>query len=192
MNGTQYQNYFNEYGAKGYIPRQISVCKSNGGDPLFTVIWRKTEAGEKTAAYHNIDDAAWSAAWKKHVEQEKKSVTEHIKYEVNGKVYHAAVFSSINKGFYLYHGMNATDFKKKFDELYAQGFMMSSIQAEEIGGKTTYGGIWVPIKGSFIALTELSAQGYQSKFEELVSQGYTLTRVMSYANSTKYAAIWNK
>ncbi len=192
MNGTQYQNYFDEYGGKGFIPRQISVCKSNGGDPLFTVIWRKIEPGEKTAAYHNIDDAAFTAAWKKHVDQEKKAVTEHVRYEVNGKVYHAVIFSSINKGFYVFYGMDAAAFKKKFDELFAKGFMMSTIRAEEIGGKTTYAGVWIPLKGSFIALADMSFQGYQSKFDELSGKGYKLTRVMSYANSTKFAAIWNK
>lgn len=192
MSSQQYQNYFNEYSAKGFTPRQISVCKSNSGDPLFTVIWRKLEPGEKTFSYHNLDQAAWDAAWKKNVTNEKKSCVEHLRYEVNGKVYHAAVFSSLNKGFYLHYGMTGAEFQAKFDELFKKGYMLSNIRAEEIGGKTTFGGLWIPLKGSFVALTELSFQGYQSKFDEMVSKGYKLTRVMSYANSTKYAAIWNK
>ncbi len=193
MNSQQYQQYFNEYSAKGYTPRQISVCKDNGGNPLFTVIWRKLQANEGTISYHNLDDAGWNAAWKKHVDMEKKSCTEHVRYQVNGKVLHAAVFSTVNQGFYVFHSMAVIDFQRKFDEMSKAGFMPTNIQAEEIGGKTTFSGVWEPAKGKpYIALAELSAPAYQNKFNELSAQGYQLERVMGYSNSTKFVAIWTK
>ncbi len=193
MNSDQYQQYFNEYSAKGFTPKQISVCKDNSGNPLFTVIWRKLQANEGTVSYHNMDDAAWDAAWKKHVTNEKKSCTEHVRYEWNGKVMHAAVFSNINPGFYVYHSMTIAEMQKKFDDMSKVGFMPSDIRAEEIGGKTTFSGVWVPSKGSsYVALAELSAQAYQNKFNELNGQGYKLARVMGYGNSGKFIAIWTK
>ncbi|HQX95626.1 MAG: hypothetical protein KA968_03245 [Chitinophagaceae bacterium] len=193
MNSEQYQQYFNEYSGKGYTPRQISVCKSNSGDPLFTVIWRKLAAGEGTASYHNMDDAAWKAAWKKHVDTEKKSCTEHVKYEWNGKTMHAAVFSNINKGFYVYHGMTKVELQTKFDDMSKAGFMPSNLEADEIGNSTTFSGVWVPANGkAFVALAELSPGAYQNKFTEMNGKGYKLSRVMGYDNSEKFVAVWTK
>ncbi len=193
MNSNQYQQYFNEYSGQGFTPRQISVCKDNSGNPLFTVIWRKLEAGEGTVSYHNLDDAGWNTAWNKHVGVEKKSCTEHVKYEVGNKVYHAAVFSNKNQGFYLYHGMTMADFQKKFDDMTKAGYMPTNIQAEEIGGQTTFSGVWVPSKGkAYMALAGLTPQTYQSKFNELSGQGYKLSRVQGYGNSAKFVAIWTK
>ena len=102
------------------------------------------------------------------------------------------MFSSINKGFYVYYGMDAASFQNKFDELFGKKYMPISIRAEEIGGKTTFAGVWVPLKGSVMAHSNLIMADYQDKFDEYVSKGYRLTRVMSYANGTKFAAIWNK
>ena len=193
MSADSYQKYFNEYSAQGMTPRQISACKDNNGNALFTVIWRKLEAGEVTSAIHHADDATFTAAWKKQTEELKRSCVEHIRYESGGKSMHAAVFSTINKGYYAYTGMSAPDLQKTFDDLSKKGFMPINISAEEVGGKTTYGGVWAPANGKqFVALADLSPSAYQQKFTELVSQGYRLYRIMAYGNSTKYAAIWAK
>lgn len=192
MNSEQYQQFFNDYSAKGFTPKQIYVCKDNNGNPLFTATWRKLEANENTVSYHNMDDAAWNAAWKKHVDGEKKSCKEHLRYEWNGVTRHAAVFSSINKGFYHYHSMDLAAMQKKFDEMSKAGFMPSDLRAEEIGGKTTFSGTWVPATKEYVALCELSPDAYQSKFDEMATKGFQLERVMAYNNSTKFIAIWYK
>lgn len=193
MSSAQYQQYFNQYGSQGYMPRQISVTKDNSGSPLFTVIWKKKAANENFAAVHNIDDATWNAKWKTLVEQQKMRVAEHVAYSVNGKRLHAGVFVNTNPGgFYEFYGMNTTDFNKKFDDLHKAGFMTINVNAEELGNQTAFGGVWWPRNKSYYAYYNLSPGEYQNKFNSLGQQGFQLFRIQGYANSGLFSAIWMK
>ncbi|CAL1520631.1 hypothetical protein [Chitinophaga sp. MM2321] len=191
MNATQYQQYFDEYYAKGYIPRQIAVTSENGS-PLFTVIW-KQRGNENFAAVHNITDEQWNAKWKTLVDQQKMRVTEHVAYFAGGKRYHAGVFGSSNPGgFYQYSGMGINDFSKKFDDLNKAGFMTVNVNVAENGSQKTVNGLWWPKNKAYYAYMDMSPADYQSKFTSLTAQGFQLYRIQGYANSSKFAAIWMK
>lgn len=193
MNSQQYQQYFDQYKAKGYVPRQISVTKDNGGSPLFAVIWRKLDAGENIVAYHNLDDAGFDNAWKKNVDQDKNRCAEHVRYNANGKSMHAAVFTNKKEGFYVYQALSLADFSKKFAELDKANYMPSNISVEELQGGTTFGGTWVP-KGNktYHAYAEMTPQDYQNKFSQFSQQGFRLYRIAGYSNAGKFTAIWVK
>lgn len=193
MNSQQYQQYFNDYDAKGFVPRQISVTRDGNGQPLFTAIWRKRAANEAIVAYHNLDNAGWAKVWDQHVNKEKKRCAEHIAYEANGKPKHLAVFTTDNPGFYVYTGLSSAELKTRFDELNTAGFMTTSLTAEEVGGKITYGGVWEP-RGNkgYYAFGEMSPHDYQLKFNKFNQQGYKLHRIMGYNNSQRFAAVWIK
>lgn len=192
MSATQYQQYFDEYYGKGYIPRQISVTNDNSGNPLFTVIW-KQRGGENFAAVHNVTDDAYAAKWKTYVEQGKMRVTEHVVYYVGGKRYHAGVFGSSNPGgFYMYYGMNTTDFAKKFDEMNKAGLMTVNVNVEENGNQNNVGGLWWPKSKAYYSYMNMSPADYQTKFNDLTGQGFQLYRIQGYDNSSRFAAIWMK
>ncbi|NLU94516.1 hypothetical protein [Chitinophaga sp. Ak27] len=192
MNSTQYQQYFDEYYAKGFIPRQISVANDAGGNPLFTVIW-KLRGNENFVAIHNATDDVWNAKWKTCVDQQKMRVTEHVVYYAGGKRYHAGVFGSNNPGgFYMYYGMNTNDFTKKFDELNKAGLMTVNVNVEENGSQNNVGGLWWPRNKAYYSYMNMSPADYQAKFTDLTAQGYQLYRVQGYDNSSRFAAIWMK
>ncbi len=192
MNSNQYQQYFDEYYGKGYIPRQISVTNDNAGNPLFTAIWQK-RGNESFAAVHNVTDEVYAAKWKTYVEQQKMRVTEHVVYYAGGKRYHAGVFGSNNPGgFYMYYGMNANDFVKKFDELNKAGLMTVNVNIEENGSQNNVGGLWWPRNKAYYSYMNMSPADYQAKFTDLSAQGYQLFRVQGYDNSSHFAAIWMK
>lgn len=192
MNSTQYQQYFDEYYAKGYIPRQIAVTNDNAGNPLFTVIWQQ-KGNENFAAVHNATDEVYAAKWKTYAEQQKMRVTEHVVYYVGGKRYHAGVFGSKNPGgFYMYYGLNASDFTKKFDELNKAGLMTVNVNIEENGSQNNVGGLWWPRNKDYYSYMNMSPADYQTRFTQLAAQGYQLFRIQGYDNSSRFAAIWMK
>ncbi|PSL48826.1 peptidase M23-like protein [Chitinophaga niastensis] len=192
MSSAQYQQYFDEYYAKGYIPRQIAVTNDNSGNPLFTVIW-KQRGNENFTAIHNATDDVWNAKWKTCVDQQKMRVTEHVVYYAGGKRYHAGVFGSNNPGgFYMYYGMNTNDFTKKFDELNKAGLMTVNVNIEENGSQNNVGGLWWPRNKAYYSYMNMTPADYQTKFQDLNAQGYQLYRIQGYDNSSRFAAIWMK
>ncbi|WP_295129146.1 hypothetical protein [uncultured Chitinophaga sp.] len=189
MTADTYQQYFTQYGKQGFRPRQISVTNDGSGNPRFSAIWEKAPAGQATYAVHNRDDANFLAVWKDYVTTKKWHVQEHIDYTVNGKRLHAAVF--VNKpndnGFYMYYGMSATDFDKKFDELY-KNWELTSIN---VNGNTV-GGVWRPKKSNYAAFYGMTSAGYQTRFDELAGQGLRLVKVQNYSDNGRFSAIWAK
>ncbi|MCK7554332.1 hypothetical protein MKQ70_04640 [Chitinophaga sedimenti] len=189
MSSDTYQQYFNQYDKAGFRPRQLSVTKDGSGNPRFSAIWEKKPAGQSDVSVHNRDDANFGELWKDYVTNKKWHVQEHVDYMVNGKRLHAAVF--VNKpndnGFYLYYGMNATEFDKKFNELY-KTWELTSIN---VNGNTV-GGVWRPKKSNYAAYYGMTSAGYQSKFDEFSGQGLRLVKVQNYADNGRFSAIWAK
>ncbi|ACU61567.1 M23 family metallopeptidase [Chitinophaga pinensis] len=189
MTGSTYQTYFNTYNAQGMRPRQISVTKDGSGNPRFSVIWEKNPGGQAAYSVHNADDATFDNAWKTYVTTKKWHVQEHVDYTVNGKRLHAAVF--VNKpndnGFYLYYGMNSTDFNNKFNELYPNWELKSiCVNGSKVGG------VWRPKKNNYAAYYGMSSSDYQSKFNQFSSQGLRLLKVQNYDDNARFSAVWGK
>lgn len=189
MTGDTYQTKFNTYNAQGFRPRQLSVTKDGSGNPRFSAIWEKNPAGQSAHSVHNANDAAFDAAWKDYVVTKKWHVQEHADYTVNGKRYHAAVF--VNKpadnGFYLYYGMNATDFSNKFNELYSK-WELKSICVND--GKV--GGVWRPKQNNYAAYFGMTSADYQAKFNQFSGQGLRLLKVQNYDDNQHFSAVWGK
>ena len=190
MTGADYQQWFNEYDAQGYRPRQIQVALDNAGQPRFSVIWQR-RAGEAYVAFHDLDDAGWAAKWKEWIDQKGFRVEDRVGYTVGGARKHAAVFVKDGAPFYELHYMDGPTLQSKFNEFWAQGFRMTSLDVAD-GASPSYGGVWRKAPGYWVALAGLSPSSYQDKFVELASQGYRLHRVDAYANSSRFAAIWTK
>lgn len=187
MTASSYQNYFNQYNSKGFHPRQMQVSKDSQGNPRFSVIWEKNQAGESYYSFHNRDGNNFNALWNQYVKTKKWKLAEHVTYTINNKLYHAGIFRSKNTGFYAYYGMSSSAFNDKFKELYGKWQLVSM----HVNGSKV-GGLWMPKDDSYAAYYGLTSSGYQSKFNQFSGQGMRLYKLQSYNNSTRFAAIWVK
>lgn len=188
MTGETYQKYFDQYGKKGFRPRQIQVTNDSKGKARFSVIWEKSPKGQPSYSFHNRSDKNFDGLWKTYIKSKKWHLAEHITYAVNGKRYHAGIFvKKSNNGFYMYYGLNNKDFDKKFKDLYKKWQLTSMhIQGSKVGG------VWRPKGKNVAAYYGMTSSDYQKKFNKFSSQGMRLSRVQNYAGNTRFAAIWTK
>ncbi len=190
MDTPDFSSKFTSLAGQGFRPRQLSVMLDGSGQPHFAALWKKT-AGEGFYLWLNMTDVDLTTKWNELVVRQGFRVDDFASYVVAGKTLHAAIFVKDGVPFYLYRGMTTADLQAKFNQLYAQGFYMTSIQASEPGG-TSFAGVWQKIPGKWAAYAGMSSTDYQAKFNELSAQGFRLYKLQSYANTSKFAAIWTK
>lgn len=192
MTGDEYQHWFEEYGKKGFRPRELSVTHDAAGAARFSAIWKKS-AGEAAVAHHGMTDAVWKQKWDEYVVKGKMRVEEFVSYEDHGSPRHAAVLVKDGESaFYEKHYMDSNAFQSSFNTYTGQGFALTSVNAASINGKTLYAGVWRKKPGSWVAKHGLSSQQYQKEFDQLTSSGYRLHQVDAYNNSEDFAAVWVK
>ena len=192
MTGADFQYWFDEYHDQGLRPREISVTRDGSGNPRFNVIWKK-RAGEGYYTYFGLTDADWAQKVTQHVYNGGMVIEEHVAYDTNSGVRHAAVFvSSPTPVTYEIHYLSSLTLNSLLPALKAQGYKQTNMDVEEIGGGRVYGGIWRKIPGTFALEYNLTPQEYQSAFEDYSALGYRLYRIQGYSDSDRFAAIWTK
>lgn len=188
MTANNYQQQFTNYAKQGFRPRQMQVAIDSKGAPRFSVIWEKNPSGQQYVAFHNRTDAHFSNLWNSYVKSKKYRLAEHVTYSIKGKRYHAGVFvKNAGSGFYAYYGLKGSAFDNTFKKLYSK-WQLSSLH---VNGSTV-GGVWVPRQDNYAAYYGMTAADYQKRFDQFSAQGMQLQKVQSYANSTRFAAIWSK
>jgi len=191
MSGSSFQSWFDYYDSLGYRPREISVNRDGGGNPRYTVIWKK-RAGEGYYTYFGLTGAEWTQKVTDHVTNGGMVIDEHVVYDTNSGARHTGVFvSSPKPETYDAHSLSNLIFNSLQSVLKAQGYKQTNIDVEEIGG-WFYGGVWRKVSGEWAMEYDLTPQEYQDAFMDYKAQGYRVYRVQGYADSGRFAAIWTK
>ncbi len=192
MTGDDYQKWATTYYERGFRPREISVTQGAGGEPRFTVIWKKI-AGERFLARHGMSDADWQTAWQDQVVNRDRRVDERVVYREGNRRRTAAVFvTSAPSGFYEYHRLTARAYQDTVDALAARGWRVVKAEAEELREGLRFGGIWQRKTGAWAARHDLSPAAYQAQAEDLTGKGYRLIDIQGYADSRRFIAVWEK
>jgi DNA-binding transcriptional regulator of glucitol operon len=95
-------------------------------------------------------------------------------YRVNVDVLFAAIWErQSGVAWEVRHGMTASAYQKKFDEMVAGGFRLAWISGYSDTGIARYAAIWrKEPSGPWQARHGLDAAAYQRAFDELSSQGF--------------------
>lgn len=106
-----------------------------------------------------------------------------------------AIWRAANDGpFQTYYGMTEASFGTTFNNLGAQGYILTDLYGYEDGG-TRYVGTWVKkATPGYYAYVNMTAAQYNSNFDTLAAQGFQPVRFSAYntGGGVRYAAIWNK
>jgi len=93
-------------------------------------------------------------------------------------------------------GMNAVEFKKKYDELAAQGFQMTSLSAYELQGQILLAGLWN--KGDefpeAVLEANLTARQLAAVVRRKLDEGFRISRLSAclVKGQDRYTCLWKK
>ncbi len=190
MDGAKFQQRFDEYFAKGLIPRETTVIP-DGDEARYTATFRKLEAGEGFDHRGRMTRSVWNQKWNALVEDAGWRVADYFGYTVDGEDYQSALFSSLDaRPFYLYTNYKYADLKAKIDWGFQNGLAPVSVTVSELDDATRYNVILRRVPGCWHWYVGLSKASYQSVFTTLSSRGYRLEKVQGYDDSDKYAAVF--
>ncbi|MBI4605192.1 MAG: hypothetical protein HY721_24775 [Planctomycetes bacterium] len=187
------QDKFDEYWAKGYIARELSVAKSLAGQPRYTAIWRKLESGEHVEHRGNLTAAQWSANWQERVVEDGWRVEDYFGYTIGGKERISALFTSHQpRPFYLYRNRTSAEMDDIVDDNAPKGLLPVSFNVAELAEGKRYTGIFRDVNGCWKIRWGLTPSEYQSYVSEKLGQGFRVWKVQGYSDSSRYAVILQK
>ena len=72
------------------------------------------------------------------------------------------------------------DYRKKYDELWQQGWRLHILNTFVVNGQTRYTAVWRPSTAGEIQVYEWSYADYRKKYDELWQQGWRLKLINTY------------
>jgi murein DD-endopeptidase MepM/ murein hydrolase activator NlpD len=192
MTEAQFQSRFNEYYAKGMIPRETTVTSTYWGtEPRYTATFRPLASGEGFEHRGRMTGSVFQQKWNALVESKKWRVADYFGYSLGGTNYQSALFSSKEgRPFYLWTNRTFSDLKAKIAEGFQNGLAPVSVSASELDGATRYNAILMPRPGCWHWYVGLSKDSYQATWSSLSARGYRLEKVQGYDGSDRYAAVF--
>jgi uncharacterized protein (UPF0297 family) len=193
LTSAQYQQVFNELGAQGYRPIDVSGY-SVGGGATYAAIFEKRSAPE-FAAFHGLPGARYQEEFNRLTGAGFRPI--HIAgYTVGGQDQYAAIFEkSRSEGWVARHNIDAATYQREFDRWTGQGYRLVVVSGYNINGQDRYAAIWEKRPSPpWTARHGLSSTQYQQQFNELAAQGYRVVKVNGWraGDAPHFAAIWEK
>ncbi|HKK75743.1 MAG TPA: serine hydrolase [Saprospiraceae bacterium] len=163
LNGTQYQQEFNKWKAKGYRLVHITGYEINR-KAHYAAIWEK-KSGPALATHHGMSAATYQQKFNQYSSQGYR--LEHLSaYTVSGKDYYAAIWEKQSGPAYsARHRLNAANYQAEFDNHYYTGYRPRLVSGYTINGKTHFAAIWDAgkIKASDLSKISSKVQQFLSK-----------------------------
>ncbi|WP_296307298.1 papain-like cysteine protease family protein [Pseudomonas sp.] len=119
LSSTQYQQAFDQLAGQGYRLRWVSVY-TESGQVRYAGVWDKSSS-TSWVARHGLEEAAFRAAAQSYGAQGYDLVCGNAATE-GGKDYYAALWEKTPATSVMHHGMTASTYQIKFDDLSAQGW----------------------------------------------------------------------
>ncbi len=94
-----------------------------------------------------------------------------------------------------YHGLSATDYQAKFNQLTSQGYRLYKVSGYPRGNEARYAGIWVQHPGGrWSAKHGISAAAYQQEITQQDRNGFRPTHVSVFnlGSESLFSAIWEE
>lgn len=92
-----------------------------------------------------------------------------------------------------FHGLTATQYQNKVDELKTDGFHPVLVNPCNVQGRVYFTAIFEQSNVAWVARHGMTGSEYQNEFDTWTGRGYRLTFVAGYqeGNQARYAAIWD-
>lgn len=144
LTAAQYQNEATKYARDGYKLMHISGYALNR-KAYYAAIWKKadnskqiTRHGLSSQQYQNEVNTHWKNGYR---------ILQVDSYDVNGKVYYAAIFEKVPGRFSARHQLTPINYQLQVDNHYYQGFIPISVSGHDAGEKAGYAAAFKSIGG---------------------------------------------
>ena len=189
---AQYQHYASEMDANGHTIDWVDFY--NVGERVFVnAVFRPATEG-KAYARHNLSGAQYQQEYEQKVKNGPFRLVLVDSYLDGGEPRYAFLMRrGANDGAPAYHGANAADHKRLFDEHTAKGFVPTSVSVVSHGGERRFSTSWQRrnTKGLVVRST-LDAAEYEALTDDLTGKGMELAylNVYAHAGQLQYSAVF--
>jgi phage terminase small subunit len=111
----------------------------------------------------------------------------------NDEIRYSAVWRPSTEGEIQVYGWTYADYRKKYDELWKQGWRLKALQPFVLSGdQVRYTAVWRPSTEGEIQIYDAPYETYRAKYDELWKQGWRLKLIQPYvvAGQVRYTAVW--
>jgi hypothetical protein len=190
---ASYQTEFDHITSSGYQLVWIDGYDV-GGKTFFNAIFRPS-TGVAWVARHGLDGAGYQAEFDKRTKDGFR-LAQVETYLSGGNVRYAAIFTkAAGPGFVAYHGRNAAEHQKLFDDLGKQGFRPVNIAVVSPGGQMLFAGLYEQRDvGSYWAKSAVTPAQYQVEFDDNKKAGRRLVYLdgFTHQGGPRISAIWHE
>ena len=165
-----------------------------GGKVRYTAVWTPSTAGEIQVYgwtyedYRKKYDELWKQGWRLKLIQPYVLPGDQVRYD--------AVWQQSTAGETQVYGWTYEDYRKKYDELWKQGWRLKLIQPFVLSGdQVRYTAVWQQSTAGEIQVYGWTYEDYRKKYDELWKQGWRLKLIQPFVLSgdqVRYTAVWQQ
>ncbi|MGH8458192.1 MAG: hypothetical protein ACRESV_02475, partial [Nevskiales bacterium] len=189
---AQYQHYASEMDEHGHTIDWVDFY--NVGNPVFVNAMFRPAAAGKAYARHGLTGPQYQQEYDQHVKNGPYRLKLIDSYLDGGEVHYAFLMRrGDDDGAPAYHGANAAEHKRMFDDYTAKGFVPTSVSVVSHGGERRYSTSWQrrEVKDLTVRST-LDAAEYQALVDDLTGKGLELAYLNTYVHDgqLQYSAVF--
>lgn len=172
----------------GFRQVERSITLDGGGTPRFNAIFRPDDS--PWASYGELTVDEYLDAWDQHVDGEGLDLVDFFGYTLGGEDRIAVVFAE-EPGTFAHHAyVDSATFTTLANDYADDGWLPVDVNVMEMSDGVYLSGIFRKTGDSRMVHWGMSSAQYQQWMDWYLSQGWDLVQVQSYAEGTRFAAIW--
>src|SRR5690606_21522411 len=191
LNGSQYQQRFNQYTRQGYRPHQVE-SHLGGGSVRYAVIFRK-QGGPQYTAYHGLTAAAHQQRFDTLTGQGYRPRNVSV-VSSGGQRRYTALYEKADIGSWEARSqLNATQYQQAFESNTGRKRQLVYLNSYVHGGQPYFTAIWSSRpSGAYRARHGLTSARYQSEWTSASRSNMRTGSVTGYGvgGPARYAAFW--
>ena len=175
----EYRAKYDQLWGQGWRLKGLQVAVVGGTQVRYTAVWQPSTAGEIQVYgwtyedYRKKYDELWAKGWRLKLLQPFVLAGDQVRY--------TAVWQPSRAGEIQVYGWTYEDYRKKYDELWGQGWRLKLLQPFVLSGnQVRYSAVWQPGTTGEIQLYGARYTDYRAKYDELWGQGWRLKTLQTF------------
>ena len=176
---TSFVDKWNELAAQNLRLIDFETYLDNNGSRKYIGVWRSGTDGYYLWA--GVDWTSFVDKWNELAAQNLRLIDIETYVNANGERRYTGVWRSGTDGYYLWAGVNWTNFVDKWTELAGQNLRLIDMETyENANGERKYTGVWRSGTSGYYLYADKKWDNFVSTWSDLASQGYRLVDLENY------------
>ena len=192
LNPTDFQDRWDMLIGDDYRLAERSVTLDGGSSPRHNGVFRPDTIDD----WYSYGNIAWGSAWQDTFDartDDGYDLADFFAYHDGGNNRVAAIFLPQSGGFIHHAGLSSSTFADVTNDHAANdGYLPVDVNVMELAGGTYLSAIYRQTGDARMVHWGMTSSEYQQWMSYYLAHGWDLQVVQSYADGTRYAAIWSK